>query len=58
MFLRTLRERRLFDVDVEVILADDAMIESKTPVKFDAFLAATGWLSVVFGNGSPSDYGN
>ena len=26
---RTLRERRLFDVDVEVILADDAMIESR-----------------------------
>ena len=27
---RTLRERRLFDVDVEVILADDAMIEPYT----------------------------
>lgn len=26
---RTLRERRLFDVDVEVILADDAMIEPR-----------------------------
>ena len=42
VFLRTLRERRLFDVDVEVILADDAMIESKTPVNSWRFPSGDG----------------
>lgn len=36
---RTLRERRLFDVDVEVILADDAMIE---PYTYDWTLRVEG----------------
>lgn len=53
--VRTLRERRLFDVEVEVILADDSMIEPYTydwtlrVEAIDAFDADFRSFSMVFG---------